>query len=424
MTVFDERILAARRQRAAQALAGQDRIVLVAAGEPIPKPGGLDQVYPFIPHPAYYWLSGLRRPGGVLAFDPGQGWTAFSRPVSEAERLWEGTEGSASERGAGELPDWLALRAGRPVALAGAVLPQVPADPDASQAASQRLDAARRPKDRAELRLMERAVSATAAGFARLRELARPGMTERGLQIELEAEFFRHGADDLSFDTIVAAGSHAAALHFRPGQRALREGELLLVDAGASLQGYAADVTRTYPAGSRFTARQQTIYDLVLAAHGAAVALCRPGVEWFEVHRAAAGVLAQGLRDLGILRGEQDGLLESGAIGLFLPHGIGHLVGLGVRDAGGRASGRDERRCCGALLRVDLPLRQDFLATVEPGLYFAPSLLRSAAQRQRFGDAVAWDALDPWWEVGGVRIEDDILVTEAEPRNLTEGIPK
>jgi Xaa-Pro aminopeptidase len=117
--------------------------------------------------------------------------------------------------------------------------------------------------------------------------------------------------------------------------------------------------------------------------------------------------------------------LESEAIALFIPHGIGHTVGLGVRDVGGRSPGREEgKRYCGARLRVDLPLEEGFLMTVEPGIYFVPALLDSKARREQFRDAVAWDAMESWRHVGGVRIEDNILVTPDGPRVTTEAIPK
>ncbi|MCL4233252.1 MAG: M24 family metallopeptidase, partial [Deltaproteobacteria bacterium] len=209
------------------------------------------------------------------------------------------------------------------------------------------------------------------------------------------------------------------------GARVIGERDVVMVDAGGEIDGYTADVTRTFAAGGRFTARQQAIYDIVLAAQLAAIGRCRVGVEWHDVHRAAARVMAAGMRDAGILRGSDDELLETGAIALFFPHGVGHMVGLGVRDVGGRAAGRPEgRMCCGARVRVDLPLAEDFLMTVEPGIYFVPAILDDPTRREAHRDRVNGDALDAWREVGGVRIEDDILVTASAPRVLTAAIPK
>lgn len=425
MAVFEADVLEARRCRAAAALEREGALTLIGAGRPIPKPGGLDQTYPFRPHPEYYWLTGSRRWGGVLAFTPHDGWVHFVRPVSEEERLWEGAVEEVEGEDVAHLPAWLDTHRDLSVALLGSPIDGVVGEVGLAVSLRERLDAVRRRKDAAELQLHERAVAATAAGHRRAREVIRPGVTERQIQIELEAEMYRHGAETVAFGTIVGAGPHAAVLHFHPGERIVRAADLVLIDAGGDVEGYAGDVTRTYPANDLFTPEQQAIYDLVLASQRAAIALCRVGTEWHDVHRTAAQMLALGLRDLGILRGEVDGLLDSEVIALFLPHGIGHMVGLAVRDVGGRAPGREDgKRYCGARLRVDLPLEADFLMTVEPGLYFVPALLDSKERRERYRDAVAWDTLDSWRSVGGVRIEDNVLVTSDGPRVTTAAIPK
>jgi Xaa-Pro aminopeptidase len=425
MAAFGPDVVEARRRSAAGALENEGVRVLIGAGRPIPKPGGLDQTYPFRPHPEYYWLTGSRRWGGILAFTPREGWVHFVRPLTEEERLWEG----ASEEVAGEdvarFPAWLEAHADLRTALLGSRADDITGDHALAASLRERLKAVRRRKDVAELELHARAVRATAGGHVKAREVIRPGVSEREIQIELEAEMFRRGAEAVAFGTIVGVGTHAAVLHFHPGDRPVNADDLVLVDAGAEVECYVGDVTRTYPAGDRFTPRQQAIYDVVLASQQAAIAACRVGTEWHEVDQTAARVLAVGLRDLGILRGDVEGLLDSEAIALFLPHGIGHMVGLGVRDVGGRSPGREEgKRYCGARLRVDLPLEENFLMTVEPGLYFVPALLDSKARRERFRDAVAWDALESWRHVGGVRIEDNILVTPDGPRVTTEAIPK
>jgi Xaa-Pro aminopeptidase len=363
-----------------------------------------------------------------MAFDPDDGWTHFVRPVTEGERLWEGDPQVPEGEDAEGLGTWVEKRRGRPIAVLGSPvegLDGVAGDEQTAAVVRQQLDAVRRVKDAAEIALVERAVAATAAGHARAREVIRPGVSEREIRIELEAEMFRRGADAVGYGSIVGAGNHAAVLHFEPGPRVVSEEDLVLVDAGGSIAGYTADVTRTYSAGDRLSGRRQELYDVVLEALLESTERCRAGTEWHDVHRAAARVLASGLRDLGLLVGEVDGLLESEAIALFFPHGVGHMVGLGVRDVGGRLPEREEgRMCCGARVRVDLPLEEGFLMTVEPGLYLVPAILDDPGQRDRFGHAVRWDALDDWRPLGGVRIEDNVLVTAGAPRVLTEGIPK
>ena len=136
-------------------------------------------------------------------------------------------------------------------------------------------------------------------------------------------------------------------------------------------------------------------------------------------------VLAQGLRDIGILKGDVEGLLDSGAIALFFPHGIGHMTGLGVRDVGGHSPGRDEiQPCCGVRVRINFPLEENFLMTVEPGIYFVPAILDDPAKRERFRNSVAWESLDAWRSVAGIRIEDNVLITASGPRVITAEIPK
>jgi Xaa-Pro aminopeptidase len=414
-----------RRRRAAAAFGDAEAIILIASGEPIGKPGGLDQTYPFLPHPNYYWLTGSRRWGNVLAWEPAGGWSHFVRPIDAAERLWEGTAESVDGIDRKEFDDWLKARSGRPFAVLGAPLADASADAQPTDALRQRLEAARRPKDRFELELVAKAVRATAAGYARAVEVIRPGATEREIKIELEAEMLRHGADALGYDSIVGIGQRAGILHSTPTDAAARASDVVLIDAGGAVRGYTADVTRTYPASGKFTAEAQAIYDIVLAAELAAINAARAGIEWHDVHRAAAHELAEGLAHLGILRVSPDAACETEAIALFFPHGIGHMVGLGVRDVGGRAPGREEGRlCCGAKVRVDMPIRENFLMTVEPGLYFVPALLDDPEKRARFHDAFNWDALDRWRPVGGVRIEDNVLITNGEPVVLTQEIPK
>jgi len=429
MPIFENSVLLLRRKNAAAALGASGPLVLVASGEPLPKPGGLDQTYPFLPHPEYYWLSGSRRSGGVMAYEPGKGWKHFVRPADAAEILWEGRPEVPEGEDAAGLYDWLAARAGRPVALLGSpsaeLASRVKSVPALTAAAREQLDRVRRVKDAAEISLVAKAVAATAAGFRKARETIRPGATERQIQIELEAEMRRSGADGTSFGTIVGAGAHSAVLHFEPGERRVAENDLVLVDSGAEVSEYAADVTRTFPAGSRFTPEQQAIYDLVLAGQAAAIAKCRPGTDWHDAHRAAAAVMAGGLRELGILKGSTDSLLETGAIALFFPHGVGHMLGLRVRDVGGKLPERPEGRlCCGARVRVDMPVAEGFLMTVEPGLYFVPGMLDDAARREQFRTSVEWAALARWRPVGGVRIEDDVLITAHGPEVLTAEIPK
>lgn len=413
-----------RRRKAAEAWNLTNEVVLVAAGEPIGIPGGADQTYPFRPHTEYFWLTDRTRPGSILAFDPQEGWVDFVPEITQAERVWEG--GGVDEGvPASSFPAWLAARRGRPLAVLGCAVPGVEDDPALREQLRTALFAARRAKDAEELARIRRACAATAAGHAAARALLQPGRSEREIQIELEAAFFRAGAARTAFGTIVGSGPNSAVLHFEPSSRRLAEGEIVLIDAGAEVDGYCGDVTRTYPVGQRFAPQQRDLYAVLLEAQVAAVAGCRAGVEFRQLHLATARAIAAGMAHLGYLLGSADELVETGASALFFPHGLGHLVGLGVRDASGYLPGR-QRSDHPVLryLRCDLPLEPGFVTTIEPGIYFIPALLNDAELRAQHRQRVNWERVDALHHLGGLRIEDDVLVTEGEPEVLTAQIPK
>ena len=197
----------------------------------------------------------------------------------------------------------------------------------------------------------------------------------------------------------------------------------MLVDAGAEIDRYMADVTRTFVVGEP-DAFQRDFYQVVLAAQERAVARCVPGAEWKEIHLACAIDMIGGLVELGLMRGQPESLVEQEAHLLFFPHGLGHMVGLGVRDASGMQPGRaKDPRPALKNLRMDLPLAPGYDVTVEPGLYFIPALLNDPARRARFRDCINWGRVDPLLALGGVRIEDNVLVTDGPPENLTAAIP-
>lgn len=420
----------ARRARIARALALTDEILVVGAGEPQPKPEISDALLPFIAHQEYYYLTGhADAPGGLIAYDPRDrgaegGWVSFVPEVTEADRVWDGKV-QLPGRLLAEFPAWLAARAGRPVVALGAPLPGVTPDPARTAAVREAYKHARRPKEPAELDLLRRGAAATAAGYAAIQPLLRPGVSERRLQVELEAEYFRQGAQTTGYDSIVGIGAQSAVFHGSPSpDRVAREGDFILIDSGAQLDRYVTDVTRTYVAGTP-TPFQRDFHQVVLAAQERTIARCRPGAEWKDLHLRAAADLLDGLAALGLVRGRGADLVEQEVHTLFYPHGLGHLVGLGVRDASGLEPGRTrDPRPSLRSLRMDLILRPGYVVTVEPGLYFIPALLQDPARRARFRDVVAWDRLEPHLRLGGVRIEDNLVITDGEPENLTAAIPK
>jgi Xaa-Pro aminopeptidase len=421
-----------RRAAAADAWQLRDEIVLVRGGDPIHIPGRADLTYPFVAHSEYYWLTDRNRPGGVLAFDPGEGWFDFPAPVTVADRLWSGAVDDDQEwPTADELPAWLqdGDRARRAVWLgvppADTAPAGVPGDGRDQLAERLRLQlsAARRPKDAVELERMRAAQQATRAAFARVAEVLADGVTERQAQIELEAAAFRHGAAAMGYDTIIGSGPNAAVLHFMPTDRVMRRGELVLIDAGAQQLGYVSDITRTFCVDGVMSETQQELHAVVHAALRAASDRVAPGVEWRDVHRTAALTIANGLTAARILRGDAESLVESGAVGLFFPHGIGHLVGLGVRDAGEPLYDRRHEPPPYPNLRIDLPLEPGMVVTVEPGVYFVPALLQDPERRARHRDEVDWDRVDRMLGFGGIRIEDNLLVTGSGHEVITADVP-
>ncbi|MDI1338097.1 MAG: M24 family metallopeptidase [Lacunisphaera sp.] len=416
---------AARRARIAPQLGLTDEILLAGAGQPIAKPEISDAQLPFIAHQEYYYLTGLADAmGGVIAYDPKSGWVSFVPEVTEAERVWEGRTQQPGEL-LGKLPGWLAARQGRRIVLLGAPVAGVAADEPRTAEVREAYKHSRRVKEPAEIDLMNRCAVATTAGYAAIQPLLRPGVSERQLQIELEAEYFRHGAQVTGYDSIVGIGAQSAVLHGTPSpDRVAKDGDFILIDSGAQLDRYVIDVTRTYVAGQP-TAFQRDLAAAVLSAEVRACARCRPGAEWKDVHFGAALDMVGALVTMGVMKGKPESLVEQEAHTLFFPHGLGHMLGLGVRDASGLEPGRaKDPRPSLRTLRMDLILRPGYIVTVEPGLYFIPALLNDPARRAKYRDAVNWPLAEKCLGLGGVRFEDNLLITEGAPVNLTAAIPK
>ncbi len=417
----------ARRERIAPALGLKaDEFLLVGAGLPMPKPEISDMVLPFIAHQEYYYLTGhAEATGGIIAYDPrARSWTSFVPEVTELDRVWEGKEQLPGELLA-RFPAWLAARSGRQAIALGAAIPGVMFDAARSAEVREAYKHARRPKEPAEVALMKRGAAAAAAGYAKIQPLLKPGVSERTLQIELEAEYFRHGAQCTGYDSIVGVGAQSAVFHGSPSpDRVARDGDFILIDSGPQLDRYVIDVTRTYVAGQA-SAFQRDFASVVLEAQKRACDRCRPGTEWKELHLATAADLMGGLVAMGVMKGNPTSLVEQDAHTLFYPHGLGHLVGLGVRDAGGLEPGRTkDPRPSLRSLRMDLVLRPGYLTTVEPGLYLIPAILNDPVRREKYQDVVNWSLVEQHLHLGGVRFEDNLLITDGAPLNLTAAIPK
>ena len=235
----------------------------------------------------------------------------------------------------------------------------------------------------------------SALAHTRAMQTSRPGMYEYQLEGEIHHEFNRHGARFPSYNTIVGAGDNGCILHYTENESQMRDGQLVLIDAGCELQGYAGDITRTFPVGGKFTAPQRAIYDIVLAALYRSLELYRPGTSIRDVTAAAVNVMVSGLVKLGILHGDVDTLIAENAHRQFFMHGLSHWLGLDVHDVGDYGVDRDR------ILEVGMVL------TIEPGLYIAPDADVPAEYRGI-----------------GIRIEDDIIITAEGNENLTDTVVK
>jgi Xaa-Pro aminopeptidase len=251
-------------------------------------------------------------------------------------------------------------------------------------------------KDAEEVSLLRRAAEISSGAHRRAMARTRPGWFEYQVEAELAHEFLRLGAQAVAYPSIVASGPNACVLHYRENDRQTQATDLLLIDAGCEYQGYASDITRTFPVGGRFSGAQKAVYELVLAAQLACIEAIRPGKAFHDYHQVAERVLAQGLIDLKLCEGSLDAVLESGTYKQFYMHRAGHWLGLDVHDVG--------------LYRVDGEsrlLEPGMALTVEPGCYIRPA------------DRVP----EEFWDIG-VRIEDDVLVTAEGSENLTGATPK
>ena len=413
-----------RRRRLARAL-GEGVAVIPTAPEHL---RNRDTHFPYRFDSHFYYLTGFAEPDAVLVIVAGETPKAllFCREKNEEREIWDGFRygpeaarerfgfdeaypiGALDEKLAALLenqaalcypvgadPEWDAramrwLNAVRAKGRAGI------AAPDRVQDVRALVDDMRLVKDAQELGVMRRAARIAAAAHRRAMQATHPGRNEYEIEAELLYEFRRNGAQFPAYSPIVAGGANSCVLHYIFNNAALRGGELLLIDAGCELDGYASDITRTFPVNGRFSAAQREAYEIVLAAQRAAMDKVRPGSAWNEPHDAAVRVLAQGMLDLKLISGSLDEVLEKETYKRFYMHRTGHWLGLDVHDAGEYKRAGNWRS-----------LAPGMALTVEPGLY-----IRAADDvPERFRDI-------------GVRIEDDVVVTPGGCEVITAEAPK
>ncbi|HEX2826423.1 MAG TPA: Xaa-Pro aminopeptidase [Burkholderiales bacterium] len=422
---FDASPYAARRARLA---AGMKRGIAIVPTAP-ERPRNRDAHYPFRFDSYFYYLTGFPEPEAVLvviADDGAPRSVLFCRDKDPEREVWDGfrygPEGAKAAFGFDEahsvakldelVPQllsnqpalychlgadsawdervmrWMNDVRGR--ARAGVTAPETIADVHVQ------LDEMRLLKDAHEIALMRRAAEISTGAHRRAMVAAKPGVGEYAIEAELLHEFRRHGAQAPAYTPIVASGEHACVLHYVENSDTLKDGDLLLIDAGCELDGYASDITRTFPVNGRFSGPQREVYELVLAAQAAAIAHVKPGARWNAAHDAAVRVLAQGFIDMKLVEGSLDQVLETESYRKFYMHRTGHWLGLDVHDAGDYKRAGEWRE-----------LTPGMVLTVEPGCYIRPG------------------ADVPAHYAGiGVRIEDDALVTANGCEILTTAAPK
>ena len=276
---------------------------------------------------------------------------------------------------------------------------------------------------------MRVAAEATAAAHRAGMKATRSDKFEWEIKAAMEYELSLRGMTT-AYNPIVS--THGEVLHNNDYHHTLQNGDLILADVGAETRGgFAGDVTRTWPVSGTYQPEQRAIYEVVQRAQEEAIAMCTAGTRYRDIHLKACTALTEGLIDLGILKGSPEELVNDDVHALFFPHGVGHIIGLDVHDMedlgdlAGYAAGRERSNRFGlCYLRLDRDLEPGMAVTIEPGFYQVPAILNDPDRVGPAKDCIQWGELEKYAQVRGIRIEDDILITEAGPENLTEAIPK
>lgn len=415
-----------RRQQLLNKL-GNDSIAIISAAPEYLRNGDAD--YRYRQNSDFYYLTGFSEPEAVAIFAPGRKegeFILFNRPRDPAAEIWTGKrtgqEGACQDYGADQAFSIHTLDEkileiissyhtiyypiGREVEfdqrvigwikqLKAKVRAGIPTPANLKDFAKL-MGQMRLIKSPAEIEVMRKACSLSAAAHCRAMEITKPGMWEYEIEATLLYEFTRQGSHSVAYNSIVGTGANACVLHYIDNNTQIKEGDLILVDAGAEYDYYAADITRCFPANGRFSAEQRAIYEIVLAAQEAVLAAIKPSIQWNHLQPIAIRKITEGLVELGILKGRVDDLIESRAYAAFYMHNIGHWLGMDVHDVGDYKIAGEWRT-----------LHPGMVFTVEPGIYIQPHE----------------NVSEKWWNIG-VRIEDDVVVTAQGCDILTKEVPK
>jgi Xaa-Pro aminopeptidase len=448
---MDSSIYVARRQALREAV--PDGAILILGNGEAPR-NYADNVYPFRQDSHFLYFAGVSHPDLALLMEPDGRAVLYGTPAHRDDVIWSGPPPTLADHavasGVGEHADIGTLaeaiaslreqgvdvhylppyRSQRRFALArilGADPREVAAQ--TSVALVRAVAAQRSVKETAEIAEIEAALAVTARMYGATMRAVQPGRSEAQIAAVHTAEAVAAGCGQ-AFNPIVTV--RGEVLHNAAFGNTLSEGDLLLVDSGAEApSGYASDITRTMPVTGKFSQQQRDIYEVVLAANEAAIAAAAPGVTNRELHLLAASTIASGLKDLGLMQGDVDAAVEASAHALFFVHGLGHMLGLDVHDMEdlgdvvGYELGEERSTQFGlAYLRLARRLEPGFVFTVEPGIYFIPELMDRWRADGLHREFIRYERLETYRSFGGVRIEDDVLITAAGSRVLGPAIPK
>ncbi|MBI4369268.1 MAG: aminopeptidase P family protein [Elusimicrobia bacterium] len=425
-----------RRKQLARRLA--DGFILIAGSKEAIRSN--DNTYPFHQLPNFFFLTGIDFAGCWLLIEPKSGAeTLFIPRIDNYHRVWlghiPGPEEIRKYQGISRVLyvddlvaelrrvsknykhsfcDLDAWKTARPYCLG------VSNDSEELEDALWELRAV---KKSGELECLKIAGALSSKAHLECMKKTRPGLYEYQIQAVFDGYCLAAGLKHLGYPTIVGSGRNSAVLHYRDNSAQLKNGDLLLIDAGGEYLGYSADITRTYPINGKFSPKQRDIYEIALKAQVECINRARPGVTSADLHVHASKVIAEGLSELKILKGSIDDLVHEEAVRVFFPHGIGHLLGLDVHDGQG-----GKRRALPnpykLKIRYVAKLEPGFVITVEPGIYFIEALLNDSENRERHKDRINFDRAESFLSVGGVRIEDDVVIQrQGMPLNLTN-VPK
>ena len=275
-----------------------------------------------------------------------------------------------------------------------------------------------------ELNCMREAARVNNIAHIEVMKALKPGMNEYETKALFDYHQKKHGLLQPAYSGIHAGGVNSAILHYTENNQPVNDGDLYLIDAGYEYNGYASDVTRTFPANGRFTGDQAAIYQVCLDALNKTIDAVAPGVKMEELHLAACRVILHGLKDIGIVKGNIESMMEENMFALFFPHGLGHFLGLDTHDVGGYPKGVDRIDRPGIrFLRVRRELMPGMVVTIEPGIYFIPSLLKPALENSEQASYLNEEKVSSLFNFGGIRIEDNLVITEDGSENLTD-VPK